>query len=119
MRKTLLLIAAVAISQTAFADVPKTMDGRLVDSEGYTLYTFDKDTTPGQSACSGACSKKWPAAQPAAGDKPTGDWTIIKNADGVPQWVYKGHPLYRFADDKKPGDTAGDNFRDVWHIAKP
>jgi predicted lipoprotein with Yx(FWY)xxD motif len=119
MRKTLLFLAAIALSHTAFADMPKATDGRLVYSEGYTLYTFDKDTTPGQSACSGACAKKWPAAQAGAGDKAMGDWTVINGADGVKQWAYKGHPLYRFADDKKPGDTAGDGFRDVWHTAKP
>jgi predicted lipoprotein with Yx(FWY)xxD motif len=119
MRKTLLILAAATLSSTAFADMPKTMDGRFVDAEGYTLYTFDKDTTPGKSACSGACSKKWPAAQASASDKPMGDWTVFNNTDGVPQWAYKGHPLYRFADDKKPGDTTGDNFRDVWHVAKP
>ena len=40
MRKILLLIAALAVQQTAFAAPPKTMDGRFVDAEGRTLYTF-------------------------------------------------------------------------------
>ena len=70
MRKILLLIAALAVQQTAFAAPPKTMDGRFVDAEGRTLYTFDKDTTPGKSACSGGCAAAWPAAAAAAGDKP-------------------------------------------------
>jgi predicted lipoprotein with Yx(FWY)xxD motif len=119
MRKTILLLAAVAISQTAFAEAPKTMDGRFVDGQGRTLYTFDNDKTPGQSACSGGCAKNWPAAAADANDKASGDWSIISGADGVKQWAYKDKPLYTFAADKKPGDTSGDGFKNVWHTAKP
>jgi predicted lipoprotein with Yx(FWY)xxD motif len=119
MRKTILLLAAVAISQTAFAEAPKTVDGRFVDGQGRTLYTFDNDKTPGQSACSGGCAKNWPAAAADANDKASGDWSIISGADGVKQWAYKDKPLYTFAADKKPGDTSGDGFKNVWHTAKP
>jgi predicted lipoprotein with Yx(FWY)xxD motif len=119
MRKTILLLAAAAITQTAFAEAPKTMDGRFVDGQGRTLYTFDNDKTPGQSACSGGCAKNWPAATADANDKASGDWTIINGADGAKQWAYKGKPLYRFASDSKPGDMAGDGFKGVWHTAKP
>jgi predicted lipoprotein with Yx(FWY)xxD motif len=119
MRKTLFLIAALALQQAAFAAPPKTMDGHFVDDQGRTLYTFDKDTTPGKSACTGGCAAAWPAATADASDKPSGDWTIIDGADGSKQWAYKGKPLYRFAKDEKPGDMKGDGFKDVWHTAKP
>ncbi|MGF6700125.1 putative lipoprotein with Yx(FWY)xxD motif [Paraburkholderia sp. MM5496-R1] len=38
-----------------------------------TLYTFDKDATPGVSACTGGCMSNWPAATAAPTDKPSGD----------------------------------------------
>ncbi|WP_184108278.1 COG4315 family predicted lipoprotein [Paraburkholderia fungorum] len=120
MRKTILLLAAVAISQTAFAEMPKTVNGHFVDEEGRTLYTWDKDTTPGQSACTGTCAALWPAATADSYDKASGDWTLISGAGagGSKQWAYKGHPLYRYAGDTKPGDMMGDGRKGVWHTAK-
>ena len=102
------------------AHVAETAKGKtLVDAKGMTLYTFDKDTTPGVSACTGGCMSNWPAATASPTDKPSGDWTLLPSADGKQQWAYKGHPLYRYAADKQAGDTKGDGFKEVWHIAKP
>ncbi len=119
MRKTLFCLALLALQQSAFAEAPKIVDGRVVTADGMTLYTFDKDTTPGASACTGACMSTWPAATASASDKPSGDWTLIASADGKQQWAYKGHPLYRYAADKQAGDMKGDGFKDLWHTAKP
>ncbi|SDQ43809.1 Secreted repeat of unknown function, partial [Paraburkholderia tuberum] len=52
---------------------PKLSDGRFVTADGMTLYTFDKDTTPGVSACTGGCMSNWPAATAAPTDKQAGD----------------------------------------------
>jgi predicted lipoprotein with Yx(FWY)xxD motif len=125
MRKTPLLVATLttlalaALHQGALAETPKVNDGRIVNADGMTLYTFDKDVTPGVSACTGGCMSYWPAATASPGDKPSGDWSLLPRADGSQQWAYKGHPLYRYAADKQAGDTKGDGFKDVWHIAKP
>jgi predicted lipoprotein with Yx(FWY)xxD motif len=122
MRKSLFCLSTLtllAAQQAAFAEAPKVDNGRFVTADGMSLYTFDKDTTPGVSACTGGCMKYWPAAVAASGDKPSGDWTLIPTADGKQQWAYKGHPLYRYAADKQAGDTKGDGFKDVWHAAKP
>ena len=119
MRKTLLCVALLALQQGAFAEPPKVVDGRFVTSDGMTLYTFDKDTSPGVSACTGGCASNWPAALASPSDKPSGDWTLIPSADGKQQWAYKGRPLYRFAADKQAGDVKGDGFKDVWPTAKP
>jgi predicted lipoprotein with Yx(FWY)xxD motif len=89
----------------------------LVDQKGMTLYTFDKDSG-GKSMCNGDCAKAWPPAMAMDGDKPVGDLTIIKRDDGSMQWADDGKPLYTFVKDTKPGDVAGDNFKDVWHVVK-
>jgi predicted lipoprotein with Yx(FWY)xxD motif len=107
------------LQQSAFAETPKVNNGRIVNADGMTLYTFDKDVTPGVSACTGGCMSNWPAATADSTDKPSGDWSLLPRADGAQQWAYKGHPLYRYAADKQAGDAKGDGFKDVWHIAKP
>ena len=32
----------------------------FADANGKTLYTYDRDTVPGKSACVGDCAKAWP-----------------------------------------------------------
>ena len=92
----------------------------FTDSKGMTLYTFDKDTTPGKSVCNGPCAQNWPPLMATAKAKTMGDWTVVTRDDGSKQWAYKGKPLYTFAKDTKPGDTTGDGFLNgAWHTAKP
>ena len=81
----------------------------LVDDHGMTLYTFDKDTVPGKSACTGGCTTVWPPALAAPSDQASGDLGLISTAAGQ-QWTFKGHPLYRYVADKKPGDMSGDSI---------
>lgn len=119
MIKTLLCVLACAASTASFAEPPKVQGGMIVDDEGMTLYTFDKDTTPGSSACTGGCMSLWPAAIADSYDKASGEWGLMPAADGKHQWTYKGHPLYRFSGDKAAGQKNGDGFRGVWHIARP
>jgi predicted lipoprotein with Yx(FWY)xxD motif len=118
---TLVLGTSIASSQiVAPAKIADTANGKtLVDADGMTLYTFDRDTTPGKSACSGKCATNWPPFTAAADAKTTGDWSIIVRADGSKQWAYKGKPLYTWMDDQKPGDIDGDGRNNVWHIAAP
>jgi len=97
----------------------KITGGMLTDAKGMTLYTFDKDTTPGKSACNGQCLTNWPALVAASNDMAMGDWTVITRDDGNKQWAYKGKPLYTFAHDAKAGDMTGDGRGNVWHMAKP
>ena len=92
----------------------------LVDAKGMTLYTFDRDATPGKSACNGPCAQNWPPLMAAADAKASGDWSVITRDDGSKQWAYKGKPLYAWVKDTKPGDTTGDGFLNgAWHVAKP
>jgi predicted lipoprotein with Yx(FWY)xxD motif len=87
------------------------------DSQGRTLYEFDKDVQPGKSSCYGDCAKAWPAMAAGADDKPVGAWSIIARDDGVRQWALKGRPLYAYAEDKQPGDAKGQNVSEAWHMA--
>ena len=90
----------------------------LTDSNGMTLYTFDKDEG-GASACAGQCAENWPPLVAAADAQSEGDYTVITRDDGTKQWAYKGKPLYLWVKDTKPGDVTGDNVNDVWHVTKP
>jgi len=71
------------------------------------------------SNCTGKCAKYWPPATANAGAKATGELSLIARDDGSLQWTDKGMPLYRFAQDKKPGDLEGTNMNGAWHVAMP
>ena len=102
------------------ASTPARMDGgKLLGSNGMTLYTFDNDSTgSGKSVCNGPCATNWPPLYAAENDMATGDWSIVTRDDGKKQWAYKGKPLYFWAKDQKPGDATGDGFNGVWHVAR-
>jgi predicted lipoprotein with Yx(FWY)xxD motif len=125
MLKPLVFAAAVLAAGTAWAaepasHAPMAKDGMFVTAKGMTLYTFDKDATPGKSVCNGPCATNWPPALVADDAKAMGPWTIVVRDDGLKQWAYKGKPVYAFAKDAKPGDKTGDGFLNgAWHVAKP
>ncbi|CAN5147705.1 hypothetical protein BH10PSE17_BH10PSE17_11570 [soil metagenome] len=113
-------LGAVVLNTAEAAPPAKVANGMLVDANGMTLYTFDKDTAgSGKSACNGPCATLWPPAMADAAAKPEGDYTIVTRDDGAKQWAYKGQPVYLYSVDKKPGEATGDKFRDVWHVIKP
>ena len=92
----------------------------LVDTQGMTLYTFDKDAAgSGKSVCNGPCAQLWPPVMAAADAKAEGDMSIVVRDDGSRQWAYKGKPVYLYKPDEKAGDVKGDNFKNVWHIIAP
>ncbi|MEW1910006.1 hypothetical protein AB0442_16345 [Kitasatospora sp. NPDC085895] len=83
----------------------------LVDARGRTLYLFAGDTST-QSTCYGECATQWPPLTttgfPVAGaGVDDGLLGVGKRTDGVGQVLYKGHPLYYFAEDAAPGDAGG------------
>jgi predicted lipoprotein with Yx(FWY)xxD motif len=95
----------------------------LVDANGRTLYLFEADK-PDMSNCSGACLTFWPAftanAKPQAnGGAVASKVGTITGTDGKQQVTYNGHPLYYYAADQKPGDTAGEGlnqFGAAWDV---
>lgn len=119
------LIAAGAVAAgSAFAAEPAmvadTAKGKtLVDANGMTLYTFDKDSD-GKSACYDKCAVNWPPLAAEAGAMAEGEWTVITRDDGTMQWAYEGKPLYTFIKDTAKGDVTGDGLADgTWHVAQP
>jgi predicted lipoprotein with Yx(FWY)xxD motif len=114
----LFLAVPMALAQTAEpAKTAETSKGKvLVDPKGMTLYTWDRDTTPGKSGCNGQCATNWPPLLASAEAKPSGEFTVVARDDGAKQWAFKGKPLYYWKDDKKAGDVEGDNRNNIWHV---
>ncbi len=87
----------------------------LVDANGMTLYTFDKDVD-GVSACYDDCAVKWPIVYAPADAVAEGDFGLTTRTDGTLQWTYDGMPLYLWFKDAAPGDVTGDGVGGVWHV---
>ncbi|UNM12705.1 hypothetical protein J4032_15300 [Streptomyces formicae] len=115
--------APKAAGQLAVVD-SKKLGKVLTDSEGFTLYRFDKDTaSPAKSNCEGECAKVWPVV--AAGDvtaAPGTDESLIgevTRTDGTKQLTIDGWPMYRYAKDTKPGDINGQGVGGTWFASAP
>jgi len=93
----------------------------LTNAKGMTLYTLATDK-PGVSICNGKCATLWPPMIATVKSKGEGDFSVIKRADGKPQWAYKDMPLYTWIKDKKVGDVTGDGVKGktgLWSVARP
>lgn len=127
-----LLATVAALGRTAAEASPRATVGTattstlgriLVDNRGRTLYLFEKDKL-GRSHCSGACATYWPPlltrARPIAGSGVTQSLLGVTNRpDGTTQVTYGGHPLYRFVQDTRPGQTSGQDlhfFGGGWYV---
>jgi predicted lipoprotein with Yx(FWY)xxD motif len=111
----------------ATVDVRSTKLGKsLVDSQGRTLYLFEKDKGT-KSMCFGACASAWPpfraSGSPKAGMGVKGSLLgSTARSDGKPEVTYNGHPLYYYAGDQKAGDTNGEGltqFGAEWYALSP
>ena len=100
---------SVALASTKLGKV-------LVDGNGRTLYLFEADKGT-MSKCDGACASAWPPLTTSG--KPTAGAGVVaaklgtaKRADGTTGVTYDGHPLYTYAGDGAPGQTAGEGLTD-------
>ena len=92
--------------------ISKTANGHLlVDQKRMTLYVSKADGE-NKSKCTDSCARVWPPVEAwqIAGGKIAADWSIVERGDGTRQWAYKGKPLYRYARDFGPNETAGDQL---------
>ena len=101
--------------------------GRIVaDGKGRTLYLFEKDHNH-RSACYGQCATYWPPllthGKPLArGGASQSLLGTTRRANGGQQITYAGHPVYRFVNDTKPGQTTGEGsqaFGAGWDALTP
>jgi predicted lipoprotein with Yx(FWY)xxD motif len=91
----------------------------LVDGRGRALYLFTPDRGRGVSRCYNDCAREWP---PLYGRAYAGrgvqvrhlGWTIRE--DGRAQVTYHGHPLYYYANDRRPGDARGQGLGGIWYL---
>jgi predicted lipoprotein with Yx(FWY)xxD motif len=109
---TALAAADVNVATSSLGDI-------LVDRDGLTLYVFLNDTA-GTSTCVDACAQAWPpliATTVAVGaDLDEAGFSLVARPDGTQQLAVNDQPLYLFAGDAAPGDTAGQGFNSVWYV---
>jgi predicted lipoprotein with Yx(FWY)xxD motif len=128
---TAVAAVAVGVGQTAgrgatVATGTSSLGRILVDGQGRTLYLFEKDRR-GRSACAGPCAAYWPplvtgGIPRAAGGSRQSLLGVVRRADGRSQVTYAGHPLYRFVQDTRRGQTSGQDlqlFGAGWYVLSP
>jgi|GEM_PF-2612485 len=138
-----LLFGLVAAQDGASVSVSDTSElgSFLTDAEGRTLYLFVDDAQavgdlepmssgvrPEAAQCLDDCLVNWPPflaqdgavtiATDAEGQVDT-ELLYVADVDGRQQVVYNGWPLYYFAADTQPGDTAGQGVGDRWFVVSP
>jgi predicted lipoprotein with Yx(FWY)xxD motif len=96
----------------------------VTDAGGFALYRYDKDTAkPPKSTCDAECANTWPPVLVSEHTMTSGiDPTLVgevARADGKKQVTLAGWPLYRFAQDKKQGDTTGQGKGGTWFAVTP
>jgi predicted lipoprotein with Yx(FWY)xxD motif len=113
-----------ANGQSATVGVANENVGKiLVDSQGRTLYLFQRDSGR-KSTCTGACAVEWPpllaTGKPTVGSGANASLVATSaRSDGKSQVIYNGHPLYLFSADQKAGDTNGQGvnaFGGLWYV---
>ncbi|MCD9872538.1 COG4315 family predicted lipoprotein [Streptomyces guryensis] len=97
----------------------------LVDGTGRTLYLFQADSGT-TSHCYDSCAQAWPpdttTGHPSANGLNSTMVGTTSRKDHTTQVTYNGHPLYRFSQDAKPGDTTGQGstaFGGTWYVVSP
>ena len=119
--------ATAATTAAATVGLRTTSLGQiLVDSQGRSLYLFEKDTGTA-STCYGACTGIWPpltvSGTPNAGAGVAADKLgTSTRTDGKTEVTYNGHPLYYYAADTAPGQTQGqglNQFGAGWDVLAP
>ena len=114
--------AAPATGPTTVKVASTSLGEILVDSKGMTLY-LDENDKPGMPACTDACLTVWPPlVAPAAPTFGAGldasKFTTVTASDGTKQLAVDGFPLYTWTNDKKPGDTTGQDVNGFYVVGK-
>lgn len=123
-RKAKVTLKPTPLSGASSLSVKHTALGSiLVDGKGRTLYLFEADK-PNRSTLSRAGLAVWPAftsvTKPrVGGGVSAAHVAAVKQADGLRQVTYYGHPLYYFVGDKGAGETNGQGLKEfgaLWYV---
>ncbi|MCO8275205.1 hypothetical protein M1L60_31950 [Actinoplanes sp. TRM 88003] len=98
----------------------------LININQAALYRFDDDSAdPSKTTCFDDCAQKWPPVT----IQETGNVYLagvdpemigaIRRDDGTVQLTVGGWPVYRFAQDKNPGDLKGQGVGGTWFAVAP
>jgi predicted lipoprotein with Yx(FWY)xxD motif len=111
---------------TAYTVTARTVDGVgtvVTDTNGMTLYRYDKDEpNPSKWTCSGTCVKTWipvivPESVQTSGVARSLLGTVHR--DGQPQLTLAGWPLYRYVGDTAAGQANGQGKDGEWYAVAP
>ena len=93
----------------------------LTDARGHSLYwrrdEVDDRAPTAKSKCQRECLQAWTPLYAPWMAHPQGDWAVLARDDGQKQWLFRGHRLYRYENDLKPGDSAGLSEDANWEVA--
>jgi predicted lipoprotein with Yx(FWY)xxD motif len=117
---------AAARASTAVT-VRRSRYGRILfDGRGRALYLFtrERSRTP---RCYGACAEAWPPfiskRGVSAGKGATRSFVgTVRRRTGARQVTYRGHPLYYYVGDRRPGQILCQNvveFGGTWLVVSP
>ena len=121
------LSAGATVTSGATVKTRTTSLGKIVvNASGRTLYLFEADKH-GKSACYGQCAKFWPplltSGKPVAGPGVKAKLLgVTMRKNGKHQVTYGGHPLYRYSNDEKAGQTEGEGLKAFgagWDVVAP
>ena len=107
--------------------VGRSAFGRILfDGRGRALYLFTREKT-GTSQCYGACAKAWPPfltrGRPSAARGARRSLLgTARRSDGTTQVTYRGHPLYYYVGDRRPGQILCQGvvqFGGTWLVVSP
>ncbi|TML95442.1 MAG: hypothetical protein E6G10_28320 [Actinobacteria bacterium] len=122
--------AATTFAATARRDtvtVGRSAFGRILfDGRGRALYLFTREKTE-TSQCYGACAKAWPPfltrGRPSAARGARSSLLgTARRSDGTTQVTYRGHPLYYYVGDRRPGQVLCQGvvqFGGTWFVVSP
>jgi len=123
-------IAAFAAASTAtlkISTATSTGSGRqvAVNAQGRTLYQLSGESARHLLCRSRACLMLWPPLTAASratklklGAGLHGRLALLRRTNGTLQVTLNGHPLYRYAGDRRRGSANGEGIRSfggIWH----
>jgi predicted lipoprotein with Yx(FWY)xxD motif len=112
--------AASTVVRLAKVKVKGQVETVLVNGQGHTLYWL-AGSTASKVVCTGKCAQIWPpllAVGKLVTPKGLSGFSEAHTALGL-QVLFRGHPLFLFIKDTKPGEALGQGIKGIWWVATP